>query len=174
MTEAPRTPVLIDRVRRADYYRVVELFGLLGPRYQCDPEDPRTREVFEFYLHDPRKAALAARDGDALVGVLLFEITPVLSPTHLHARADGMAVAPSHRGRGIGHALVREYLRAAAERGATSVMAKASDPRVIAMYRRMPELTERGVYFYYDPHPEYLIDRAVRPTRDGARVGGAS
>jgi ribosomal protein S18 acetylase RimI-like enzyme len=142
--------VRIAPVEASHFEDVVRLFALLGPRYTAAFDDPGTREVFDRYLGDERKVGLVGLDGEQVVGVLLFEVTPVLSPTHAHARADGMVVAPSHRGRGIAHGLLREAFAIGAERRVTSFMIKASDAAVIAMYRRMPELTERGVYFYHN------------------------
>jgi ribosomal protein S18 acetylase RimI-like enzyme len=143
----------LGALRPEDYLPLVELFSKLGARYTCDAGDPATRAVFESYLSDERKTAVAARVDGALSGVLLFEVTPGLSASGRVARADGMVVSPAHRGRGIGHALLREAFRVAAARGAAHFLIKASDPGVIAMYRRMPDLLEEGVYFYHDPVP---------------------
>ncbi|MEL7059258.1 MAG: GNAT family N-acetyltransferase [Acidobacteriota bacterium] len=148
-----------------DYERVVELFALLGPRYAADVADPKTRRVFDLYLDDERKVAVAARVDGQLVGILLFEVTPLLAPTLCHARADGMVVDPAFQRRGIGLRLLRAGLRVTAERGATSFLAKASDPAVIDLYRRVPELEERGVYFYYNPRPELVREGPVEKDR---------
>ena len=152
--------ITIERVRADELEDVVRIFAHLGARYSAPADDPRTREVFELYVNDERKVGLVARQEGRAVGVLLFEITPVLSPTLLHARADGMAVLPEARGRGIGHRLLRRAFEMAGERGITSFLIKASDPDVIAMYRRMPELSERGVYFYYNPDRSVVDEKS--------------
>ena len=126
--------IAIDAVRHGDYDQVVTLFAQLGTAYACDPANPRTREIFNLYVDDDRKHGFVARLNDKIVGVILFEITPVLSSTFAHGRNDGLAVDPSARGR-----LGARY------------MVKASDPQVISIYRRMPDLEERGVYFYDRP-----------------------
>lgn len=159
-------PLLIERVRPEDLAAVVRLFSLLGPRYTCNPEDPRSRKVFDLYVSDQQKFGLVARLGDRIVGVILFEITPLLAPTYLQGRADGMVVDPAYRRRGIAHKLLRQALAIGKQRGVTSFLIKASDPEVIAIYRRMEELQERGVYFYYNPDPG-LVEA-------GGEIGGSS
>jgi ribosomal protein S18 acetylase RimI-like enzyme len=158
LTTAPGgTDVEVDLATAGDYEGVVRGFSLLGKRYTSSVEDPATWRAFEHYLTGARgKVGLVARIEGEVVGTMLFEITPVLSPTHKHARADGLAVSPAYRNRGIGRRLLRRAFQIAAERGVTSFMIKASDPGVIELYRRTPELRERGVYFYYDPDPRLL------------------
>jgi ribosomal protein S18 acetylase RimI-like enzyme len=156
-SQASGTEVEVELVAAGDYAGVVRVFSLLGRRYTCDADDPATWRAFEHYLTGARgKVGLVARIDGEVVGTMLFEITPVLSPTHKHARADGLAVSPAHRHRGIGRRLLRRAFQIAADRGVTSFMIKASDPEVIELYRRTPELHERGVYFYHDPDPDLL------------------
>jgi GNAT superfamily N-acetyltransferase len=148
---------VLDSVRSHDLERVVELASSLGPRYSCDPDDPATARVFDLYARSDDKGGLVARaaDGEA-VGVYLFDLTPIFSPTHLHARGDLMAVDPAHRGRGLADRMMRAAWEIAAERRVTSFLCKSSVPGVIEWYRRVPELEERGVYYYYDPDPALL------------------
>ncbi|WP_404650778.1 GNAT family N-acetyltransferase [Bradyrhizobium sp. USDA 336] len=140
--------IAITRLRESDYRAVVELFRHLGPKYSCDLNDPRTKSTFDLYLADERKHGLVARLGDRIVGVILYEITPVLSIGFSHGRNDGLAVDPEFRGLGIAKLLLRSVLSHCREVGATTYMVKASNPKVISLYRSMPDLVERGIYFY--------------------------
>jgi GNAT superfamily N-acetyltransferase len=144
--------VSLDAIRSEDFEPVVALAASLGPRYASDPRDPATREVFELYERGERKGGLVARtpQGD-VVGIYLYDLAPVFSPTNLHGRGDLMAVDPAFRGRGVAGRMMAEAWSLAATQGITSFLAKSSVPEVIAWFRSIPELDERGVYFYYDP-----------------------
>lgn len=144
----------ISAPRMDDYRRVVEIFGALGDSYACDPELPATRAVYMNYVRGLEKRGYVARLNGVVVGVILFELSRLLSRSYLQIRHDGLAVDPVFRRRGIGVALLRKVLTISDALGATNVLIKASDPDVIALYRGLPEVKERGVYFYYTPARE--------------------
>jgi ribosomal protein S18 acetylase RimI-like enzyme len=151
------TSVALDAIRGDDFDAIVRLAASLGPRYTSDPGDPETRHVFELYERGERKGGLVARTSDGeIVGVYLYDLTPVFSPTNVHGRGDLMAVDPAFRGRGIAREMMAEAWSQAAAEGITSFLAKSSVPEVIAWFRSVPQLDERGVYFYYDPEPARL------------------
>lgn len=150
--ERPRDEKFELSVPRAgDFRRVVEIFSALGASYTCDPGSPRTHAIYMNYVRGIEKKGYVARVGGVVAGVILFELAPLLSSNHLQIRHDGLAVDPVYRKRGIGVALLRKVLAFSRVAGATNVLIKASDPGVIALYRSMPEVNERGIYFYYTP-----------------------
>ncbi|MET3620249.1 hypothetical protein C6Q14_23395 [Burkholderia ambifaria] len=155
----PREEALqISAPRAADYRRVVEIFSALGDSYSCDPAMPATRAVFMNYVRGIGKRGYVARVNNVVVGVILFELSPLLSRGYLQIRHDGLAVDSAFRKRGIGVALLRKVLALSHTVNATNVLIKASDPRVVALYRGLPEVKERGIYFYYTPPREERRD----------------
>lgn len=141
----------ISSPRAGDYRRVVEIFSELGDSYSCDPTLSATQAIYMNYVRGLEKRGYVARVDGVVAGVILFELSPLLSSGYLQIRHDGLAVDPSFRGRGIGVALLRKVLALSRVVGATNVLIKASAPRVIALYRSLPEIEERGIYFYYTP-----------------------
>lgn len=144
----------ISPPRTTDFARVVEIFAALGPSYACDPESPITRAVYMNYVRGLNKMGFVAKVDGVVVGVILFELSPLLSRRYMQIRHDGLAVDASYRKRGIGVGLLREVLALSRARGATNVLIKASEPSVITLYRSLPEVEERGIYFYYTPPEE--------------------
>ncbi|MCS7480344.1 GNAT family N-acetyltransferase [Umezawaea endophytica] len=144
-----------------DLARIVELVnGALGPRYRSSADDPRCREVVQRYCDGDGKGAVVARHRGVVVGLCFFDITPILAPTYLHARGDMMIVDPAYRGRGISTTMIRAAWRLAADRGASTFLTKTSTPQVLDWFRSLPELHERGAYFFLDFHSSLLeVDR---------------
>lgn len=83
------------------------------------------------------RIVFGARDGDALVGTVTLQLT--LPPNQPHrAEIAKLMTRPSHRGRGIGAALVRAAEAQAAERGRTLlVLDTASDGRAAGLYEQL-------------------------------------
>ncbi|MFC5428827.1 GNAT family N-acetyltransferase [Paraburkholderia denitrificans] len=137
--------------RTADFARVLEIFAALGPNYECDPESSVARSVYMNYVRGLDKRGFVAKVDSVVAGVILFELSPMLSRRYIQIRHDGLAVDLAYRKRGIGVGLLRKVLAFSCARGATNVLIKASEPGVIALYRSLPEIEERGIYFYYTP-----------------------
>ncbi|ASL49071.1 hypothetical protein bAD24_p01910 (plasmid) [Burkholderia sp. AD24] len=154
--------LVLDVPRSADFERVVEIFSALGASYRCDPAEAMTRAVYMNYVRGVGKRGFLARVEGKVAGVILFELSPLLSRRYLQIRHDGLAVDPAYRRRGIGVALLRRVLAFSRAADATNVLIKASDPGVIALYRSLPEVDERGVYFYYTPSEREQREGAVR------------
>lgn len=118
MTVHP-TSVHTDDLRESDAARCAELEKLLFPG-----DDPWSERAFRDEL---RMGHLyrAARDGDALVGYAGLAF--VAGPPHAEAEVHTIGVDPSHQGRGIGRALLRELLAVADAEAATVFLEVRTD-----------------------------------------------
>jgi GNAT superfamily N-acetyltransferase len=87
-------------------------------------QSPRNRTFFENILGDDRAAVLVADDGQVIGFVhVRLNSTPDLPVFRPQTRGlvDAIFVAPEHRGRGVGAALMRAAESWAVERGATGM-----------------------------------------------------
>lgn len=140
-----------------DLDRIVELVNsMLGPRYRSSATDPRCREIVQLYCDGDGKGAVVARHRGVVVGLCFFDITPILAPTYLHARGDMMIVDSAYQGRGIAKRMIRAAWQLAANRGVSTFLTKTSTPQVLDWFRSLPELHERGTYFFLDFHSSLL------------------
>lgn len=114
---------------------LVDAFARLIPQLTSEP--PPNADTLEAVLADPATTVLLSVVGDRIVGTLTLAV--FRQPTSVHARIEDVVVDESHRGRGIGEALVREGLRIAKQRGATVVALTSAPEREAAnrLYRRL-------------------------------------
>jgi RimJ/RimL family protein N-acetyltransferase len=107
-------------------------------RYLAFLEAPSLSRVRSFVLQNLRSgtAQFVAVDGSRVVG--WCDITPRTHETLRHGGVLGMGVAASHRGRGVGAALLRATLDAALARGLTRIelTVRADNHPAIALYQR--------------------------------------
>jgi ribosomal protein S18 acetylase RimI-like enzyme len=101
-------------------------------------EAPPPDRVRRFVLGHLRAGAaqFVAVDGDRVVG--WCDVTPKTHEALSHSGTLGMGVAPSHRGKGVGSALLAATLEAASARGLTRIdlIVRADNAAAIALYRR--------------------------------------
>ena len=99
------------------------------------PPLPRVRSFVRNGLANGM-AQFVALDGGTVVG--WCDVNPKTHPTLRHSGVLGMGVAASHRGRGLGSALLRTTLDAAFGRGLTRVelVVRADNAAAIALYQR--------------------------------------
>ena len=137
-------------------------------RYLAMTEAPPLADVRRFVLANLRSGApqFVALDDGRVVG--WCDIVPRPRETMRHTGVLGMGVAASHRGRGIGSALLRATLEAAGDAGVTRVelMVLVENVRAVALYRRHGFETEGRCRRYL------VIDGAERDAWLMAKVDG--
>lgn len=108
-----------DDLHESDAPRCAELEKLLFP-----DDDPWSARAFR---DEVRMGHIyrAARDGDALVGYAGLAF--VAGPPHAQAEVHTIGIDPSHQGRGIGRALLRELLAVADAAAATVFLEVRTD-----------------------------------------------
>lgn len=146
--------IVFSRPRPEDLAEIVALLGdHLGAHYHMRADDPRAVALMEAYARGERKSGVIARSGAHVAGFVLYDLTPLFSPTGVQARADYGVVAPAFRKRGLMRELLHRSWQQAASEGAELFLHKSSVPVMIDLFRRMPEAEERGSYFFVQlPH----------------------
>lgn len=88
--------------------------------------------------------ALAALEGDEVIGGLAAYVLPKFEQERSEVYIYDLAVAEGHRRRGIATALIRELQRIAAERGAWIVYVQADyeDAPAVALYTKLGKREE--------------------------------
>jgi len=99
------------------------------------PPLPRVRSVVQYRLRQGLTLFVAVDDG-RVVG--WCDVHPKAHVTQRHSGVLGMGVAASHRGQGVGSALLRATLDAAAAKGIRRVelVVRADNAAAIALYER--------------------------------------
>lgn len=128
MTTTPRFS--IRPARTSDLPELVRLFVELG--YEIPPEVLARR--LDAFDRAGERALVAAEEGaqGRLLGVATLHATPVLHRAGPVGRVTALVVDASHRGRGIGRALMEEAERWAAERGCVLIEVTSNQRRVDA------------------------------------------
>jgi ribosomal protein S18 acetylase RimI-like enzyme len=127
---------------------LVAALRLLMPQLSRTAAPPTFASLGEL-VADPRTHLLAAREGEAILGVLTLVLYRI--PTGVRGVIEDVVVDEAARGRGAGEALTREALRIAVECGASSVRLTSRPERSAAnrLYRRLGfELHETNVYVW--------------------------
>lgn len=105
-------------------------------RYLAFLEAPPVAEIRRFVLRNLRSGAaqFVAVDGDRVIG--WCDVTPKPRESMRHSGTLGMGVAASHRGRGVGTALLRVTLENAIARGLTRIelVVRIDNEPAIALY----------------------------------------
>jgi ribosomal protein S18 acetylase RimI-like enzyme len=116
--------------------QLIDALARLVPQLSKSSAPPDHGEL-EALVAQPGATLLAARDGEAIVGVLTLLVFRI--PTGVKARIEDVVVDEAARGRGVGETLTREALRLAAEAGAVHVEL-SSHPTREAANRLYPRL----------------------------------
>lgn len=107
-------------------------------RYLALLEAPPAARVRRFVLANLRAGAaqFVAMDEDRVVG--WCDVTPRLRESQRHSGTLGMGVAASHRGIGIGSALLATTVERALEQGLTRIelVVREDNGAAVALYRR--------------------------------------
>ena len=165
MTALPQATAQLP-VRRPDWAirlaRVEDLDRLLALENRCFELDRLSRRSFRHFLSSDTASCMVAERAGELLGyaLVLFHGRTAL------ARLYSMAVAPEHRGQGLGRVLLEAAETAALDSGA-AVMRLEVHPQnfaAIALYRRAGYL-EFGVYrgFYEDDSDALRMQHVLVP-----------
>jgi aminoglycoside 3-N-acetyltransferase I len=137
--------------------RTLDLFGQAfddTPTYSArQPEDSYLRQL----LASPTFIAIAALDGEEVVGGLAGYVLPKFEQQRSEFYIYDLAVSESHRRQGIATAMIRELQRLAAARGIYVIFVQADhgDDPAIALYT---QLGVREDVLHFDIQPADTLD----------------
>jgi ribosomal protein S18 acetylase RimI-like enzyme len=137
-------PIVIRIAREEDLSAVVRLLaddplGAARERW-ADPVPDAYRIAFDAMQRQEGNHLLVAVDGDVVVGCLQLTLIPGMSRLGTkRAEIEGVRIAASHRGRGLGETLVREAMRRARDAGCTLMQLTSDASRTDArrFYERL-------------------------------------
>ena len=134
------TEVKFEPARSADLPRLVELLGILfesEAEFAANPE--KQRAALQAILADPKKGTIfVARDGRQVVAMASLLYTVSTAEGGKAAFFEDLVVAPEHRRRGIGQALLKHVVAEARKEGVLRItlLTDMQNERAQAMYRR--------------------------------------
>jgi ribosomal protein S18 acetylase RimI-like enzyme len=135
------TGIKFEVAKSADLPRLVELLGILfesEAEFSADAE--KQRAALQAILSDPGKGKIyVARDGRAVVAMCSLLYTISTAEGGRAALFEDLVVAPDHRKRGIGAALLKYVIEQARADGVLrlTLLTDMQNERAQAMYRRV-------------------------------------
>ncbi len=129
-----------EPAKSADLPRLVELLGILfesEAEFAANPE--KQRAALQALLAEPGKGRIfVARDGRQVVAMASLLYTVSTAEGGKAAIFEDLVVAPEHRKRGIGEALLRHVVAEARKEGVLRItlLTDMQNERAQAMYRR--------------------------------------
>ena len=133
--------VKFDLAKAADLPRLVELLGMLfesEAEFSADAE--KQRSALQAILADPAKGKIfVAREGREAIAMASLLYTISTAEGGKAALFEDLVVAPEHRKRGIGEALLKHVVAEARAEGVLRVtlLTDMQNERAQAMYRRV-------------------------------------
>jgi ribosomal protein S18 acetylase RimI-like enzyme len=130
-----------DLAKNADLPRLVELLGILfesEAEFSADTEKQRT--ALQALLADPAKGKIfVAREGRDVIAMASLLYTISTAEGGKAALFEDLVVAPEHRKRGIGEALLKHVVAQARAEGVLRItlLTDMQNERAQAMYRRV-------------------------------------
>ena len=130
-----------EPAKSADLPRLVELLGILfesEAEFAANPE--KQRAALQALLADPGKGRIfVARDARQVVAMASLLYTVSTAEGGKAALFEDLVVAPEHRKRGIGEALLRHVVAEARKEGVLRItlLTDMQNERAQAMYRRV-------------------------------------
>jgi ribosomal protein S18 acetylase RimI-like enzyme len=130
-----------DLAKSADLPRLVELLGILfesEAEFSADTEKQRT--ALQALLADPAKGKIfVAREGRDVIAMASLLYTISTAEGGKAALFEDLVVAPEHRKRGIGEALLKHVVAQARAEGVLRItlLTDMQNERAQAMYRRV-------------------------------------
>jgi ribosomal protein S18 acetylase RimI-like enzyme len=134
------TEVKFEPAKSADLPRLVELLGILfesEAEFAANPD--KQRAALQALLADPGRGRIfVARDGRQVVAMASLLYTVSTAEGGKAALFEDLVVAPEHRKRGIGEALLRHVVAEARKEGVLRItlLTDMQNERAQAMYRR--------------------------------------
>ena len=135
------TDVRFEQAKASDLQRLVELLGILfesEAEFSADAE--KQRVALQAILADPGKGKIyVARDGRLVVAMASLLYTISTAEGGKAAIFEDLVVAPEHRKRGIGEALLKHVVAEARNEGVLRItlLTDMQNERAQAMYRRV-------------------------------------
>jgi len=134
------TEVKFEPARSADLPRLVELLGILfESEAEFAPHPEKQRAALQAILADPKKGTIfVAREGRQVVAMASLLYTVSTAEGGKAALFEDLVVAPEHRRRGIGEALLKHVVAEARKEGVLRItlLTDMQNERAQAMYRR--------------------------------------
>ena len=133
--------VKFDLAKPADLPRLVELLGILfesEAEFSADAE--KQRSALQAILADPAKGKIfVAREGREAIAMASLLYTISTAEGGKAALFEDLVVAPEHRKRGIGEALLKHVVAEARAEGVLRItlLTDMQNERAQAMYRRV-------------------------------------
>jgi GNAT superfamily N-acetyltransferase len=146
------SPFRIGPVPEDGFEAFLPLIAAYQTFYGAEPHDERNRAYFHGFLAPSRAGLLiGAWDGEEPVGFTCLYFTGSSVIAHAIVLLSDLLVVESHRGRGIGAALIEAALDVARERGAAHVewLTAIDNRRAQRLYERIPG-AERYAWFGYE------------------------
>ena len=135
------TDVRFEQAKASDLPRLVELLGILfesEAEFSADAE--KQRVALQAILADPGKGKIyIAREGRQVVAMASLLYTVSTAEGGKAAIFEDLVVAPEHRKRGIGEALLKHVVAEARAEGVLRItlLTDMQNERAQAMYRRV-------------------------------------
>ena len=147
----------IDRLGGTDAGRMAAINAMFATAFDDDPhytKAPPDAAYLASTLTNPHVIALAATDGDTVVGGLVAYVLPKLEQARAEVYIYDLAVIESHRRQGIATALIAEVRRIATDVGAWVVYIQADqgDPPAETLYTKLGS-REEVLHFDLTPLP---------------------
>jgi putative acetyltransferase len=145
--QAPQpAPLRIEPLREDHFERLHDVFDAVcrEKRFLAFTHAGPREETFAYYrrILDGGETHVVALDGDRLVG--WCDVLGQIAHARRHVGTLGMAVATSHRGRGVGRALIEAAIARATGRGLTRIELTVRADNVVAqrLYRSVGFVVE--------------------------------
>ena len=132
--------VRFELAKASDLQRLVELLGILfESEAEFSPDAEKQRSALQAILADPAKGKIfAAREGREVIAMASLLYTISTAEGGKAALFEDLVVAPEHRKRGIGEALLKHVVAEARAEGVLRItlLTDMQNERAQAMYRR--------------------------------------
>jgi len=131
----------LETAAQKDLPRLVELLGILfESEAEFSPDNAKQGAALQAILADPAKGRIfVARDGREVVAMASLLYTISTAEGGKAALFEDLVVAPDHRKRGIGEALLKHVIAHARAEGVLRItlLTDMQNERAQAMYRRV-------------------------------------
>lgn len=144
--------IKIRKPEISDYRECLDLLSELGPRYEVNPDDERSKKLFKRYMdHEDKLGFVAEDENGKIAGCLFIEIGEMFCKTYMQGRGEGMVVSSQYRNRGVAKKLLNTMLEELKNRGVLNCVIRTPyDWNSYKIYQKLDGWNERGGYFYYN------------------------